>query len=309
MSEVTRCPICGEKVATQKDSADYGDKKSFDCKKCGEFEISNSAISILETKDIGSTLSAWIRERNILKIETPTIKSSFLNDVIKTLPNYSPIEKLNKLLKSLELLTKYPGQLVRIDAITSAPLAWASNDDELTYYVTSLAERGLIDIAPRRGISDTSLFMVKITANGWEYIQNNKNNQDGKTQAFVAMSFNPDLKPAYENAIHPAILATGYRPYRVDSVPHIDRIDVKIISEIRNSKFMIADVTEQKAGVYYEAGFAHGLGIPVIWSVRKDHLEKVHFDTRQYNHIVWESEDDFKNQIESFILAIIGKIN
>lgn len=89
--------------------------------------------------------------------------------------------------------------------------------------------------------------------------------------------------------------------------PHVDRIDTKIITEIKNSRFIVADVTEQKHGVYFEAGYALGLGLPVIWCVCKDHLPNVHFDTRQYNHIVWESEYDLKEQLYNFICAIIGK--
>ena len=82
---------------------------------------------------------------------------------------------------------------------------------------------------------------------------------------------------------------------------------MKIIAEIRQSRFLIADVTQQKAGVYYEAGFAHGLGIPVIWCVREDELNNVHFDTRQYNHILWNSEKDLREKLETFIIATIGK--
>lgn len=78
-------------------------------------------------------------------------------------------------------------------------------------------------------------------------------------------------------------------------------------SEIKNSKFMVADVTEQQQGVYFEAGYALGLSIPVLWSCRKDDLKNVHFDTRQYNHILWENENDLKDQLFHFICAIIGK--
>ena len=120
------------------------------------------------------------------------------------------------------------------------------------------------------------------------------------------MSFDEGLRSVYDNAIAPAIKSTGYRPYRVDAIPHLERIDVKIIAEIRQSRFLVADVTQQKAGVYYEAGFAHGLGIPVIWCVRKDDLDNVHFDTRQYNHVLWDTENELREQLENFILATIG---
>ena len=54
---------------------------------------------------------------------------------------------------------------------------------------------------------------------------------------------------------------------------------------------MVADFTYgddgERGGVYYEAGFAHGLNIPVFFTCQKGFLEKIHFDTRQYNHIEW----------------------
>ena len=78
------------------------------------------------------------------------------------------------------------------------------------------------------------------------------------------------------------------------------------MAEIKNSRFVIADVTDQRPGVYFEAGYAIGLGLPVIWSVRENDLRNVHFDTRQYNHIVWKGEDDLEEQLYNRVLAVIG---
>lgn len=79
------------------------------------------------------------------------------------------------------------------------------------------------------------------------------------------------------------------------------------MSEIKNSRFIVADFTEHKHGVYFEAGYALGLGVPVIWCVRNDHLDDAHFDTHQYQYILWETTDDLENQLFDFICAIIGK--
>ena len=59
----------------------------------------------------------------------------------------------------------------------------------------------------------------------------------------------------------------------------------------------MGDFTGQRGGVYFEAGFAMGLGLPVIWLVRKDEVEKLHFDTRQYAHIAYESAEDLKQKL------------
>lgn len=302
-----QCPIC--KLEDQKVLAerDYGDKVTYDCSRCGRYTISGTAEAVAERKDKSAELSGWIRERNILDIEIPMLTSSFLEEVVKTLPSYSPLEKQNKLLKAIELLTAYPGREVVLIPEHEVSLAWAENEEEFKYYIKSLMDRGLIEIpnAGRRTLSDP-LYPMVITAAGWEHLEKEETNLASKIQAFVAMSFDKDLMPVYENAIAPAIESTGYRPYRVDSKPHLERIDAKIIAEIKNSRFVVADVTQQKAGVYYEAGFAHGLGIPVIWCVRHDDLDNVHFDTRQYNHILWETEDELKEQLRDVILATIG---
>ena len=66
-------------------------------------------------------------------------------------------------------------------------------------------------------------------------------------------------------------------------------------------------MSRQKHGVYFEAGYAQGLGIPVIFSCRKDEIDdkKVHFDTRQYNYIAWESIDNLKQRLIERIRAAI----
>jgi hypothetical protein len=70
---------------------------------------------------------------------------------------------------------------------------------------------------------------------------------------------------------------------------------------------LVADFTIQRGGVYFEAGYGLGLGMHVIWTVRSDALNDVHFDNRQYNFIRWEAgkwdalEFALKNRIEATI--------
>jgi hypothetical protein len=48
-----------------------------------------------------------------------------------------------------------------------------------------------------------------------------------------------------------------------------------------------------------------GLGLPVIWTCRKDALRDLHCDTRQYNFIEWETPDGLANHKR--IEAVIGR--
>ncbi|MBI3048828.1 MAG: hypothetical protein HYY76_11035 [Acidobacteria bacterium] len=121
------------------------------------------------------------------------------------------------------------------------------------------------------------------------------------------MSFSDELEPAWQNGIRPALEETGYQPIRIDKVEHNEKICDRILAEIRRSGIVVADFTGNRGGVYFEAGFAMGLGLPVIWSVRNDELGKVHFDTRQYNHITWTDPEELRKKLANRIGAILGR--
>ena len=152
--------------------------------------------------------------------------------------------------------------------------------------------------------------MYELTVEGYAHLSDLENNAVDSTQVFVAMWFDDSMKDGYENGIEPAVRAAGYEPLRIDRKEHINKIDDEIIAEIRRSRFVIADFTQgntgARGGVYYEAGFAHGLTIPVIFTCRADAIDKVHFDTRQYNHLTWESPEDLYHKLLQRISAVIG---
>lgn len=314
-----KCPICSlasDQIVIRKGSMLAARVK---CPRCKEFIISDLIEFIAPDSFFGSKLSAWIRDRNERQAEIPKLTTDKIEDLKNRLPNYSPREKQIILLQNIERKTEYPGKPVQIDPEFDIPLAWASAQEEFMHYINSSIEPSLLRNLGKIGFSyhqgstgeliydRPSAFSVAITADGWDYLEQIDRRIEERTQAFVAMSFSDDLKSIWEGPIFRAIQKAGYKPYRVDAEPHSDRIDAKIISEIKNSRFVVADVTEQKRGVYFEAGFAQGLGLPVIWCVRKDDLDKVHFDTRQYNHIVWETAAELETRLYDFICAIIGK--
>ena len=125
------------------------------------------------------------------------------------------------------------------------------------------------------------------------------------------MWFHESMAEAFEKGIKPAVEDAGYEPLRIDRKEHINKIDDEIIAEIRRSRFLVADFTHgedgARGGVYYEAGFAHGLGIPFIFTCRDDTVETLHFDTNHYSHIVWSDPMDLREKLKNRILAVIGE--
>jgi nucleoside 2-deoxyribosyltransferase len=101
------------------------------------------------------------------------------------------------------------------------------------------------------------------------------------------MWFDDTMLNIYDNALAKGILDAGYKPHRVDQRDHNDKIDDEIIAQIRKSRFIVADFTGHRGGVYYEAGFAKGLGLEVIWTCREDEIENLHFDITHLYHFFW----------------------
>ncbi len=271
------------------------------CPRCGEFNCPELFLLTAFNKP-EPKISAWIRDINEQKVEVPTIDSNKIKDLKADLPEKSPREKQTKLLQNIERKTEYPGQLVSLIHNYDFPLAWASSEEELYYYITSLEERGFLKASNAMGLS-----RVIITPAGWDYLEQHDQRIEDRTQAFVAMSFKEDMKSVWQGPIFNAITKAGYKPYRVDEEPHINLIDVQIISAIKDSRFVVADFTHQNLGVYFETGYAQGMGLPVIRCVKEDDFDNLHFDKNHYNFIIWKTPEDLENQLYNYICAIIGK--
>jgi hypothetical protein len=68
----------------------------------------------------------------------------------------------------------------------------------------------------------------------------------------------------------------------------------------------VADFTGHRGGVYFEAGFALGMNLPVIWTCRQDCLPDLHFDIRQFNCIDWKTPEDLAGRLQNRIEALLG---
>ena len=129
---------------------------------------------------------------------------------------------------------------------------------------------------------------------------------------FIAACFAPELSEAC-NTIKDVLEELGYKPILVKDVPHNDIIDMQIYEGIRQSKFIVADLTCNRQSVYYEAGFAHGLDLEVVLTCRKDchkdytdEYKHVHFDLDHRNILVWEAVEELKKELRAHIYQCFG---
>jgi nucleoside 2-deoxyribosyltransferase len=168
---------------------------------------------------------------------------------------------------------------------------------------------------------DSKLNQISLTPQGYQYLQDVlKHNTSNKV--FIAMKFfnNKETTDAYVSSIQKACeQADKNLKANIVSQDHNDNINFRIIAEIKEAKFVIADFTPdldpdnnpeawkkyKTDGSYFEAGFAYGLGKQVIYTVHKDARNFLHFDINQINFIFWENHTDLTNQVLDRIKATI----
>jgi len=298
-NQAEQCPVCADKFFDRTILASHGDEYGYKCATCGEFRITGLAAAGLAAAAPHPKLSAWIRDHEERELEPPFLDQESLENLLPNIPNPSPVKKQLNLLRAIARRSDHPGEEVKL-AAQDYPLCWAKKVKELDFHLKELVRNGYLERLSRA-------FIYWVTTEGWGYLEESEETPINPNRGFVAMSFNLDLKSVYESAIKPGIIAAGYKAHRVDETHHQDKIDNKIIADLKESAFVVADMTEHKHGVYFEAGFALGLGRPVFWSVRKDDLENAHFDTRQYPHIVWEKHEELRDGLTNAILATMGR--
>lgn len=117
----------------------------------------------------------------------------------------------------------------------------------------------------------------------------------------------------YEKQILPVLRRNGVRPIIINRHQSNDDLNFQIFEQLEIADFCIADLTYTRPSVYYEAGFAQR-SVPVIYTVRKDHLDKgqpddlrIHFDLQMKPIIEWKTPDDetFGVRLEKRLYATI----
>ncbi len=231
-----------------------------------------------------------------------------------------PAEFIDRALVRLAGMTRHPMDTVE-QSTDDASFSLFCPPENLPTFVTYLKDSGLVGGAA----SANDEVNLTITPAGWNRIDQLSRSGKASKQAFVAMWFANEMADIYDKGIKPAIDESGFEPRQMSFVQHNNKICDEIVAEIRKSRFIVADFSagqcrkcdeceheadckdkvRPRGGVYFEAGFAMGLGIPVIWTVRKDQIDDVHFDTRQYNHIVYDSAEDLRKKLHNRIAATI----
>lgn len=306
-----KCPVCGQVAKI----LGTGQTKTIKCSLCGEYKATESFIASenadMDPHFVMCALRCLSDRGRPVNVSTYTTMQELQNAVV---PPANPIETIDWILEYLARKTKgVPSQKVVIVCSTDYPLFFAHSGSDLDYHIRNAEELKFIEGlcgTPMTKVNGKEVYgaerwPLNLTFKGWSRIEELKKTRRDSKQAFVAMWFDDSLQEAWDQGFKPALEHVGLSPVRIDLKEHNNKICDEIIAEIRKSGLLIADFTDHRGGVYFEAGFAMGLGIQVIWTCRKDHIDKAHFDTRQYNHIVWETPEELSKKLVNRIEATL----
>lgn len=321
MKQLDHCPVCSRPVEITPNS--FNGTYHVDCLTCGEYRISqeceedmkpehkrNLARHMYTTRgDAGRMLTStrippadeWTRV-----VDLASAERMFQDDL-------SPLEKYQSAISALTKQNRPFGYWFNnIEDRWAVP---TMNDDEADSILWALAAEGHLSSGEGIGVTRDGRFQFHLTPKALEYVAflPQVARRKGIT-VFVACRFCDELRPATE-AICNTLTSMGYAA-KILMVPESnDLVDIEIYEGIRESRFVVADLTYNRQSVYYEAGFAHGLGLDVILTCRSDHFDDksdestyVHFDLNHRPIIVYGDVAELEKELRGHIMRCSGSI-
>ncbi len=318
MNENRPCPIWNPSAVQV--SRSEGGVSCWDSPRAGgEYYVDASALSVGEdwlNDREKARLTTWLIKQRRLGILRPVIPHDLQSEYndhreFKSIIDGTDLTvhaRADELLKYIQEKTPHIGSAFLASDFLPEMFAYTESVDpeELQYLTDYLIGQGWLEKSTKATIA------LIVTVDGFARLAEIDQVVTASSQAFVAMWFHDSVEDAWTQGIKPAIENAGYDPVLIKNQEFIGKIDDQIIAEIRRSRFLVADFTQgddgARGGVYYEAGFAHGLNIPVIFTARKDIVDRklIHFDTRQFNHIDWESPEELRERLTQRISAEIA---
>jgi hypothetical protein len=292
------CPICGLNVPFKSTSSG----KTLNCGRCGEYHVSEELLVISIPLELRPYLSAAARQGSDNSAPI-LLNQSNLEDIAANHRSVTTSRKVDKVLHYIAAKCRQPGVLTGIDFDLDYPAANCRDGAELLAYVEYLIERALLKKSTAGNLSNVTMYSPTIA--GWQAIEPSLPIGGEPDRCFVAMWFADEMDDVYELGFRPAIVECGFKVYRIKEDPTNKGIADKVLSEIRRARFVVCDFTGERTSVYYEAGFAHGLGREVIGCCREGAVSNLTFDTRHLGHVVWKDAADLRQKLADSIRANI----
>lgn len=318
------CPICNSPANRTYDIV--SETSCYTCGECGKFGITkNDTDDFLgnESKKLrycAERLPALLFERSISKSNPyfvffhgePQFKPDAMASIAaeELIKDHWPLTvsmKLDRALKNLCAMSAIGGHVFRREDLRKS-MMFALTDEELRYNIGALESLKYLQRV------NNHVSYVQVSPAGWKRFDRlTQRLAPFENPVFVAMWYGGSesememMKRLYEAGLSKGIRAAGFNPLRQDmDEKNNDYIMDKVLKNLVIAPFVVADFTNNRNGVYFEAGYARGLGKEVIHTCKKESFPEAHFDTKQLNHILYDEPSQVWKPLRNRIIRTVG---
>jgi hypothetical protein len=297
--ELTNCPICTRSVP--KDGvSDHGERATIRCSRCGSFTFTGTVYRMLESRQLEPFQRAALMHRVRIASSRPgfVLDSSVLKLWLNDLRLPSPSEQIENLILWLAENLRAAGDTVDLISDEYQAVVGAADDGGFAWVLKQAESHGWVQGHFADYLDGSAqLINATLTLAGWQLADSLRKAGRASKQAFIAMKFgDAELDALVRDHLVPAVESTGFKLRALNEGQPAGLIDDQLRVAIRRARFILVDLTHGNRGAYWEAGFAEGLGKPVIYLCREDIFNgvdpdrKPHFDTSHLVTILWKPE-------------------
>jgi hypothetical protein len=298
--DARQCPVCGRPLLEPPSRRDRprADLAFYNCVYCGRFGMTRPAVRMLPSRldasydSTGDRVASFahVLRRMQMAQEWPILDSNITARIIETATLPTVQEQADNLVRWLGETHPHSGESAEVSFEGEGAVMGVHSTDGFHFVLAGLMDSGLIRTSQMvRGRA-----LVVLTFAGWRRFQELKIGASSGRKAFMAMQYgDPELDRIVDEHFRTAVKETGFELFRLDDEPKAGLLDDRMRVEIKSARFMIAELTHGNRGAYWEAGYADGLGKPVIYTCKESAWSerKTHFDTNHHLHVLWNPED------------------
>jgi len=294
------CPVCNSQLKGVRENPNGRDATFFSCPRCGDFMLTGTLLATLpntlqQEKDAGAKISHALRTMQQMN-KGAELYTNTIDEILKR-PLPSPREQADLFVRWLAENIEGPGETVWVEPSTHSGIIGAKSPEGFELVLRHLFDVGLVTGNLSEALGAPGRAHVTLSFEGWDYYEQLRHGGATYRKAFMAMKFGDEvLDRVLDSVFKPCVKQTGFELFRLDDVPRAGLIDDRLRVEIQATDFLIADLTHDNLGAYWEAGYAEGLGKPVIYTCEKEKFEKdkTHFDTNHHLTIIWDKNSPEK---------------
>jgi hypothetical protein len=314
-----RCAICQGATGAACSTFNVGafDGLGFRCEACGEYKAARTAWITWLDKDQLTALQRAALSHQIRvadrSVDLPIITTFWIEEFLKNARLPSVAVQASNFLRAIGDHQASKGRGYFVDTATDTSLIGAFDVEMFGRLLDELRDKGLItgigsETRPNpRGQGTLTGILIGLTLDGWEKYEAERRGKVVGSYGFLAMRFGDTRLDAFaEKTIKPEIKAAlGYDVVDLRNVARAGVIDNILREQIRDAAFVLVDLTHDNSGAYWEAGYAEGLGKPVIYLCERSKFDQAatHFDTNHCTTVLWAVNDD-----ERFVPELIATI-